>query len=239
MNEKFKSVGEMMSYFTKEEMIQERFVEKLMSAYPQLFPKDADGQPREPDCGVWCPVGWQPMVEELCDHINYYLENNNTWIEKYVAYYAVCSRIYKFLRIGRIMQYLSKTIDPVVYPQGGCILASKVDEIRKASPFRTWLTRQVWRLDSFLRPTKRFVKKLIPPVTITQIKSKFGTLRFYYDGGDKQINGMVSFAERISGTICEVTGTKGKLCIHRGWYKTLCEEKMKDLGYMECGKNDQ
>jgi len=33
-----------MDYFTKEEMIQERFVEKLMSAYPQLFPKDADWQ---------------------------------------------------------------------------------------------------------------------------------------------------------------------------------------------------
>jgi hypothetical protein len=69
MSEKFKSVGDMMGYFTKQEMIQERFVDKLMTAYPQLFPKDADGKPREPDCGAWCPVGWQPMVEELCSKL--------------------------------------------------------------------------------------------------------------------------------------------------------------------------
>lgn len=77
MSEKFKSVGEMMGYFTKQEMIQERFVEKLMSAYPQLFPKDADGQPREPDCGVWCPVGWQPMVEELCSKLAKIVDEKN------------------------------------------------------------------------------------------------------------------------------------------------------------------
>jgi len=239
MSEKFKSVGEMMGYFTKQEMIQERFVEKLMTAYPQLFPKDADGKPREPDCGVWCPVGWQPMVETLCGHINDYVENNKTWIPKYVAYYAVCNWIYNFLCIGRIMKYLSKTIDPVVYPLNGCLLASEVEKIRKASPFRSWLTRLVWKLDSFLKPIKRFTEKPIPPVTIEQVKSKFGTLRFYYSGGDKQINGMVSFAEILSSTICEITGTKGNLCIHRGWYKTLCEEKTKDLGYVECGKIDQ
>jgi len=36
MSETFKNVGEMLDYFAKEENIQERFVEKLMSAYPQL-----------------------------------------------------------------------------------------------------------------------------------------------------------------------------------------------------------
>ncbi len=77
MSETFKSVGEMMGYFTKQEMIQERFVEKLMTAYPQLFPKDADGKPREPDCGVWCPVGWQPMVEELCSKVAKIVEEKN------------------------------------------------------------------------------------------------------------------------------------------------------------------
>jgi hypothetical protein len=75
----------------------------------------------------------------------------------------------------------------------------------------------VWKLDSFLRPIKRFTKKPIPPVTIAQVKSKFGTLRFYYSGGDEMVSGMVSFAERMSYTICEITGTEGNLCIHRGW----------------------
>jgi hypothetical protein len=69
MNKTFKNVGEMLDKFAKDKRIQERFVEKLMTAYPQLFPKDADGNPREPDYHVWCPVGWQPMVEELCENL--------------------------------------------------------------------------------------------------------------------------------------------------------------------------
>jgi hypothetical protein len=81
MSETFKNVGEMLDYFAKEENIQERFVEKLMSAYPQLFPKDADGQPREPDCGAWCPVGWQPMVEELCSKVAQIVDEHNLTFE--------------------------------------------------------------------------------------------------------------------------------------------------------------
>ena len=81
MSETFKNVGEMMDYFTKEENIQERFVEKLMTAYPQLFPKDADGKPREPDCHVWCPVGWQPMVEELCSKVAQIVDEHNLTFE--------------------------------------------------------------------------------------------------------------------------------------------------------------
>jgi len=55
---------------------------------------------------------------------------------------------------------------------------------------------------------------------IQQIKEKFGTLRFYYSGGDDYIAGMVSFAESMSGKICEVTGDKGVL-YENGWVKTL------------------
>ena len=81
MSETFKNVGEMLDYFAKEENIQERFVEKLMTAYPQLFPKDADGKPREPDCGAWCPVGWQPMVEELCSKVAQIVDEHNLTFE--------------------------------------------------------------------------------------------------------------------------------------------------------------
>jgi hypothetical protein len=77
MNKTFKNVGEMIDKFANDKRIQERFVEKLMTAYPQLFPKDADGNPREPDCHVWCPVGWQPMVEELCSKLAKIVEEKN------------------------------------------------------------------------------------------------------------------------------------------------------------------
>jgi hypothetical protein len=39
-----------------------------------------------------------------------------------------------------------------------------------------------------------------------QVKQKFGTLRFYYEGGDEHTTSIISFVEFISGYICESTG---------------------------------
>ena len=47
-------------------------------------------------------------------------------------------------------------------------------------------------------------------VHIVQIKEKFGGLRFYYNGGDEHIHGMVSMAERWADHSCEKCGNKGK-----------------------------
>ena len=62
-----------------------------------------------------------------------------------------------------------------------------------------------------------------PPVIATQVKEKYGTLRFYYVGGDDYVDGVVSMAEAISARTCEVCGNPGK---ERGnfWIKTVCDE---------------
>ena len=67
------------------------------------------------------------------------------------------------------------------------------------------------------------IPEAVPQVVVEQIKEKFGTLRFYYDGGDEVISGMVSMAEAMSGNICETCGDKGE---HRsgGWIRTLCDK---------------
>lgn len=39
-----------------------------------------------------------------------------------------------------------------------------------------------------------------------QIKQKFGTLRFYYEGGNEHIHTIIQYTEFISGYICEYTG---------------------------------
>ena len=61
-----------------------------------------------------------------------------------------------------------------------------------------------------------------PPVVATQIKEKYGTLRFYYTGGDDYVDGVVSMAETISAKTCEVCGAPGKLR-EGAWLKTLCD----------------
>jgi hypothetical protein len=63
--------------------------------------------------------------------------------------------------------------------------------------------------------------ELVPQVTVAQIKEKFGGLRFYYDGGDDVINGMVRMAEAWAGHACEECGAPGERR-SGGWIKTLC-----------------
>jgi hypothetical protein len=65
------------------------------------------------------------------------------------------------------------------------------------------------------------IPKEMPQVVATQVKEKFGTLRFYYDGGDDIIDGMVRMAESMSYVTCEVCGNPGKSNSH-GWISTLC-----------------
>ena len=85
--------------------------------------------------------------------------------------------------------------------------------------------------------------KPVEEVVIAQIKEKFGGLRFYYDGGDDTVYGMVRMAESWAGRSCEECGAPGKRT-GEGWIKTLCgfhiaerealrAEQMKKGGYEE------
>lgn len=62
----------------------------------------------------------------------------------------------------------------------------------------------------------------------TQIKEKFGTLRFYWYGdlpdlGDE----IISAAEHVSGHICEVCGAQGLVHKDIGWWSVRCREHSK------------
>jgi hypothetical protein len=59
-------------------------------------------------------------------------------------------------------------------------------------------------------------------VVVAQIKEKFGGLRFYYDGGDDTISGMVRMAEAWADRSCETCGAPG-LRRGGGWVRTLCD----------------
>lgn len=64
-----------------------------------------------------------------------------------------------------------------------------------------------------------------------QVKEKFGTLRMYFEGGDEFTAGAIRMAEYLSSRVCEVTGHPGKLHKNNMWYKTLSEDKAKELGF--------
>jgi hypothetical protein len=62
----------------------------------------------------------------------------------------------------------------------------------------------------------------IAQVEVSQIKEKFGGLRFYYSGGDDEISGMVRMAEAWADIACEECGAAGKRR-SGGWIRTLCD----------------
>ena len=64
--------------------------------------------------------------------------------------------------------------------------------------------------------------QVVPQVVVAQIKEKFGGLRFYYDGGDEQISGMVRMAEAWADVACEECGAIGTRR-SGGWIRTLCD----------------
>lgn len=58
---------------------------------------------------------------------------------------------------------------------------------------------------------------------VVQVKEKFGTLRFYTQGGSKEIDDLINEAEEKSATTCEQCGKPGKSRNH-GWIRVLCDE---------------
>jgi hypothetical protein len=59
-------------------------------------------------------------------------------------------------------------------------------------------------------------------VAATQVKEKFGTLRFYVNYGDKDVFRLIDAAEHESATICELCGAPGTL-LTKGWHSTRCD----------------
>jgi hypothetical protein len=68
----------------------------------------------------------------------------------------------------------------------------------------------------------RETRPVVEQVVVEQIKEKFGGLRFYYQGGDDTIAGMVRMAEAWADHSCEECGSPGTRR-SGGWIRTLCD----------------
>ena len=82
------------------------------------------------------------------------------------------------------------------------------------------------RLQEIVNSDFRTIPKEIAQVTLDQVKEKFGTLRFYYTGGDDVIDGMVRMAESMSGVMCEGCGSPATTEGPEdgfGWIRTECK----------------
>lgn len=187
------------------------FEQHLMQKYPDLFYKNDSGELECP-CGVWVSPGWYKIVDDLCGAIvNYtnhtYRQGQEILSKKYylwhVPHFLLKKIHYKIIRLFKLSGY----------------------ELNK--PFYNFLHK----LSSNALKHAKWIKIHPPAVKIEQIKEKFGELRFYYTGGDKQVQGMVNMAEYLCSKTCEVTGEEGVLCVRGGWYRTLSLELIEQDAY--------
>lgn len=121
----------------------------------------------------------------------------------------------------------SKYPEMFANPYGGvCVGAGWWEIIRvlcgQIDSYTKWRnnTREALLKDN---PYNHKIPDEVPQVVVMQIKEKFGGLRFYYEGGDQFIRGLVTMAESWAARSCEECGHPGE-SRSGGWIKVLCDE---------------
>ena len=67
----------------------------------------------------------------------------------------------------------------------------------------------------------------VSQVIVTQVKEKFGGLRFYVSNSDEIIDGMIWLSEHLSYSTCEECGAEGTCRECDNWFTTLCDKHYK------------
>ena len=67
-----------------------------------------------------------------------------------------------------------------------------------------------------------------PQIVTSQVKEKYGGLRFYTNGETDEQSGSIRLAESMSYHICEECGSMTDVLQTKGWIVTLCPIHMKE-----------
>ena len=167
----------------------------LCEKYPKLMVNR--NKPMIETCMCWgfeCGDGWFNILDQLMGNIQHHID----WKEKQRKWAMDYNYMAAQCKAGNFDLF---------------------EETTKAQPNDEYKEK---RLAEIIAGDFREVPQSIPQVTLDQVKEKFGTLRFYYTGGDEYINGLVSMAESMSGVTCEQCGSPGTTG-GQGWITTLCE----------------
>ena len=166
----------------------------LCERYPKMMVNR--NKPMKETCMCWgfeCGDGWFNILNQLMSQIQHHID----WKEKQRAGAIKYNEMAAQAKAGNFDLF---------------------EETMKALPNDEYKEK---RLAEIVAGDFRPVPESIPQVTLDQVKEKFGTLRFYYQGGDDYISGMVSLAESMTAVTCENCGNPGS-CRGGGWVHTYC-----------------
>jgi hypothetical protein len=166
----------------------------LCEKYPKMMVNRNKGMQETCMCwGFECGDGWFNILDQLMGSIQHHID----WKEKQRKWAIDYNEMATQAKAGNFELF---------------------EETMKALPNDQFKEQ---RLAEIIAGDFRDVPKSIPQVTLDQVKEKFGTLRFYYSGGDDYIDGMVSLAESLTGVTCESCGNVGERR-GGGWVHTYC-----------------
>jgi hypothetical protein len=174
----------------------------LCEKYPKIFADRYKPMTMTAMCwGIECGDGWFNILNQLCGNIQHHIDWTHRSYENAVKH----NKMITDMRAGNFEsfnQYMGTSNE-------------YYKEQRKVE---------------LLEDSQLVIKTPCSQVVADQVKEKFGTLRFYYSGGDNNIDGMVRMAESMSGVTCEECGDPGS-ANGPGWIRTLCvkHKKAKDV----------
>jgi len=78
-------------------------------------------------------------------------------------------------------------------------------------------------IDALCETIQNYAESSGKIIEATQIKEKYGTLRFYTNQFDSFVAGMIRMAEELSGMTCETCGSTQNVTTEGSYILTLCE----------------
>jgi hypothetical protein len=172
---------------------------KLIEKYPKIF-RDIYKDPMISPLyfGFECDDGWYWLIDNLCNSIQSYIDNNSK--KKIIK-----NRFYRLLY--DLFQWTKSTKIIVLQP------------LRKY-----FWSKKGTKIFNYLYDKEKIEIETISQVVATQVKEKYGGLRFYYYGGDRFIAGMIWLAEYQSYHICETCGSTKDVFQTKGYITTICND---------------
>ena len=184
--------------------MREELDQALCRDFPNLYGDRFGDMRNTAMCWGFPGDGWEPIIRRLSEKI----EN---WIVENIP----DETTEELIEFRKMKEW--KIVDgEVVYLDKLSYTEESLEEHLKKHP---WIRKDpTWNEEN-----KSYIRYDNPRwhYRATQVKEKFGTLRFYAPGNDL-IFGWIVEAEKESETTCEDCGKKGKLREDLGWYLTLC-----------------
>ena len=180
--------------------------EALVAKYPKIFKHRHAPMTHTAMCwGFDCGDGWYNIIDVLCSNIQHHVDH-------------IRNERARALRFNRALKRA---------------LAGDVRTLQMHFSFGTKTELTSFGIEYankvIAKAEFREVPVSIPYIIATQVKEKFGGLRFYTNGYTDKVSGMIRMAESMSYRTCEVCGNPGRSNTH-GWISTLCDTHRLERG---------